>query len=74
MLRESARARLHPLDVQSGRMVLQAWIASQGLIAAIALLLAVQEGRSLTEMVSNWDVDHFAKLAEGATTPTPAAF
>jgi hypothetical protein len=43
VLRESARAQLYPLDVRSGRMVVQAWIASRGLIAAVALLLAVQQ-------------------------------
>ena len=52
-------------------MVLQAWIASRGLIAAITLLLAVQKSRSLTEMVSNWDVDHFTKLAEGGYYADP---
>ena len=65
--------QLHPLDVRSGRMVVQAWIASRGLIAAVALLLAVQQGRSLTDMVSNWDVQHFAHLAEVAISPTRAA-
>ena len=42
-----------------GRIVVQAWLASRGLIALVALLLAVLEGRRLTEMVSNWDVQHF---------------
>ena len=36
--------RLHPLDARSGRMVLQAWIASRGLIALVALLLAMTAG------------------------------
>src|SRR6187200_2917499 len=45
-----------------GRIVLQAWIASRGLIAGVALLLAVLEGRRLTEQVSNWDVQHFGRL------------
>ncbi len=71
MLRESARGQLYPLDVRSGRMVLQAWIASRGLIAAVALLLAVREGGSLTEMVSNWDVNHFTNLAEGGYYADP---
>jgi hypothetical protein len=46
-----------------GRIVVQAWLASRGLIVAVALLLAVVEGRSVAEMVSNWDVRHFENLA-----------
>ena len=71
MLRESARTQLYPLDVRSGRMVVQAWIASRGLIAAVALLLAVRHGGSLTQMVSNWDVNHFTNLAEGGYYADP---
>ncbi len=46
-----------------GRIVVQAWLASRGLILAVALVLAVVQHRSLSDMVSNWDVRHFAKLA-----------
>ena len=46
-----------------GRIVVQAWLASRGLILAVALVLAVVQHRSLSDMVSNWDVQHFAKLA-----------
>lgn len=71
MLRESATGKLHPLDVRSGRMVLQAWLISRGLIATVALVLAVREGDSLTDMVSNWDVQHFTRLAEGGYFAEP---
>ena len=47
------------------RTVVQAWLASRGLIAVVALLLAVFQGRTGTAMVSNWDVQHFARLAAG---------
>ena len=47
------------------RLVVQAWLASRALIALVALLLAVTTGRTVTDMVSNWDVQHFARLAEG---------
>ncbi|MGI3779664.1 MAG: hypothetical protein ACRYG2_02715, partial [Janthinobacterium lividum] len=47
------------------RLVVQAWLASRGLIALVALILAVTTHRSVTDMVSNWDVQHFARLAEG---------
>jgi hypothetical protein len=63
--------QLHPLDVRSGRMVVQAWIASRGLIAAVALLLAVRQGGGLTQMVSNWDVNHFTNLAQGGYLADP---
>src|SRR5918995_1270638 len=71
VLRESARGQLHPVDLRSGRMVVQAWIASRGLIAAVALLLAVRQGGSLTQMVSNWDVNHFTNLAQGGYFADP---
>lgn len=48
-----------------GRMVAQAWLGSRLLIFAVALVLAVTEGRRLTNMVSNWDVQHFGRLALG---------
>ena len=38
-------------------------MASRGMIVGVALVLAVVQGRSLTNMVSNWDVQHFSKLA-----------
>ena len=44
---------------------MQAWLLSRGLIALVALLLAVVQGRSLTGHVSNWDVQHFTELATG---------
>ena len=48
-----------------GRLVVQAWLASRALIALVALVLAVTTGRTVTDMVSNWDVQHFARLAAG---------
>ena len=50
---------------EGGRLVVQAWLASRGLIALVALVLAVTTHRSVTDMVSNWDVQHFARLAAG---------
>ncbi len=47
----------------SRRTVAQAWLASRGLIALVALLLAVYQGRSLADMVDQWDVEHFTNLA-----------
>lgn len=63
--------KLHRLDATSGRIVLQAWIASRGLIAAVALVLALVQGRSLTSMINNWDVQHFTRLALGGYLADP---
>jgi Mannosyltransferase (PIG-V) len=54
-----------------GRIVIQAWLASRGLILAVALLLAVVQYRMLSDMVSNWDVQHFARLAAGGYFAEP---
>jgi hypothetical protein len=56
---------LQQADARTGRMVVQAWLASRGLILAVALLLALVERRSFVELVGNWDVQHFTLLAEG---------
>jgi hypothetical protein len=55
----------------SGRIVVQAWLASRGMIFAVALVLAVVEHRTLSNLVSNWDVQHFAKLAAGGYLAEP---
>ncbi len=67
-------ARLAPPERVAGaggRTVVQAWLASRGLIALVALVLAVGEGRRVTAMVSNWDVQHFTLLAEGGYRAEP---
>jgi len=51
--------------------VVQAWLGSRLLIVLVALLLAVREGRTVTDMVSGWDVQHFTKLAEGGYFAEP---
>jgi hypothetical protein len=67
MLQDVARPAAAPAETTSspGRIVIQAWLASRGMIVAVALVLAVVQQRTLTGMVSNWDVQHFARLAEG---------
>jgi hypothetical protein len=44
--------------------VVQAWLASRGLIVVVALVLAIRHNWTLTAMVSNWDVQHFTRLAQ----------
>nr|WP_182559770.1 hypothetical protein [Microlunatus kandeliicorticis] len=53
------------------RTVAQAWLASRGLIALVALLLALQ-GYRLGDQVSNWDVQHFVALARGGYLADPS--
>jgi hypothetical protein len=55
----------------SARLVVQAWLLSRGLIALVALLLAVTQGRRLVDQVSNWDVQHFTRLALGGYLAEP---
>jgi hypothetical protein len=74
MLQDVARPVAAPAEsiVSSpGRIVIQAWLASRGMIVGVALVLAVVQGRSLTEMVSNWDVRHFSDLAAGGYLADP---
>jgi hypothetical protein len=73
MLQDVARPAAAPAETTSspGRIVIQAWLASRGLIVAVALLLAVVQHRTLTNMVSNWDVQHFARLAAGGYFSEP---
>ena len=67
----SAPADRRDRPIGSGRLVIQAWLASRALLFLVALLLAVHQGRSLTTMVSNWDVQHFTRLAAGGYLAEP---
>jgi hypothetical protein len=73
MLQHVAQPAAAPVATTSspGRIVIQAWLASRGLIVVIALLLALLQHRTLTDMVSNWDVQHFARLADGGYFAEP---
>ena len=48
-----------------GRTVVQAWLASRGLILLVALLISLREGRDFARVVAQWDVEHFTLLAHG---------
>jgi hypothetical protein len=66
MLQDAAQPVAAPKESiasSPGRIVIQAWLASRGMIVGVALVLAVVQDQSLTNMVSNWDVQHFSKLA-----------
>ena len=66
MLQDAARqvvAQKETVASSPGRIVVQAWLASRGMIIGVALVLALVQDQSLTTMVSNWDVQHFSKVA-----------
>ena len=74
MLQDVARpvaAAAERTSSSPARIVIQAWLASRGLIVAVALVLAVVQHRPLTNMVSNWDVLHFSKLSAGGYLADP---
>lgn len=45
------------------RLVVQAWLGSRLVIAAVAIWIAITEHRTLTEQLSGWDVQHFLDIA-----------
>nr|WP_231946463.1 mannosyltransferase family protein [Auraticoccus monumenti] len=51
-------------DADALRVMLQAWLGSRGLILLVGLLVALSTGRSVTDLVANWDVQHFIGVAE----------
>ncbi len=71
VLSSAVESAVDPRPDHGARVVVQAWLASRGLIALVALVLGIVEGRSLTDMVSNWDVQHFVRLAEGGYLAEP---
>ncbi len=58
-----------------GRLVVQTWLFTRLLLVGMALWVGVTTGRSATEMLANWDVQHyFAIAAEGYTGENDIAF
>ena len=53
------------------RWVVQAWLGSRGLLALTALVLAVVTGRSFSDLIANWDVQHFLNLARAGYLDDP---
>lgn len=69
--RGSAPGKRGSRGAGTSRALVQAWLLSRGLICLVALLLAVTEQRTVTSMVSNWDVQHFSQLAVGGYLSAP---
>ncbi len=58
-----------------GRLVVQTWLITRLLLVGVALWVGVTTGRSATEMLANWDVQHyFAIAANGYTGGNDIAF
>ena len=57
------------------RLVIQTWLVTRLMMALVAVWLMLTEGRELGVMVTNWDVAHFAAIAEhGYLEATNMAF
>lgn len=52
-------------------MVIQAWLASRGLLLLVALGLSLARGWPLSSMVQHWDVEHFGNLARNGYLGRP---
>ena len=52
-----------PDGIDDARHVVQAWVASRGFMLLIAALYALTQGRSMWDMVNNWDAALYRELA-----------
>ncbi|HQZ00014.1 MAG TPA: mannosyltransferase family protein [Propionicimonas sp.] len=67
----TAGARRHA----DARLVVQTWFVTRLLMALVGLWLMVSEGREFTDLVGNWDVQHFLAIAsKGYAAPDDIAF
>ena len=65
------RGRL-PADA---RLVVQAWLGTRLVLLITAIVVALDTGRGLVEVLANWDVQHFVFIAQyGYAKPTEVAF
>lgn len=53
------------------RNVVQAWVASRGLMLIVALILGITQGRSMLDMVNNWDAALYQQLARDGYLSDP---
>jgi len=57
------------------RLVVQTWVGSRLLLAAVAVWVMSHDGKSLTDVLANWDVQHFLSIArDGYTEANSIAF
>ncbi|MEA5117180.1 MAG: mannosyltransferase family protein [Propionicimonas sp.] len=59
----------------SVRLVIQTWLGTRLLLAVVAAWVMLTTGRTFTQVVGNWDAQHYLTIAaEGYTDPTKYAF
>lgn len=51
-----------------GRLVVQTWLFSRLLLVGVALWVSVTTGRSASDMLANWDVQHYFAIAQHGYT------
>lgn len=57
------------------RLVVQTWLGTRLLLAVVAVWVMLTEGRTLPEVLNNWDVQHFLSIAQvGYANPADIAF
>ncbi len=57
------------------RLVVQTFVGTRLLLAVVAVWVMVKDGKALTDVLGNWDVQHFLGIAaNGYTEPNSIAF
>ncbi len=57
------------------RLVVQAWLASRGLVLLALLIVMIRSGRRLSDALAGWDVQHFLAVGrDGYADPENMAF
>ncbi len=64
-----------PATDDGARLVVQVWLGTRLLMALVAVWVMLTDGRTLDEVLGNWDVAHFRVIAEvGYADPVDIAF
>ena len=57
------------------RLIVQAWLGTRLLLVGVAVWVMLRDGRSVTDVLGNWDVQHFLGIAaNGYAEPNSVAF
>ena len=72
----SAQSGAGSIDDHDGaRLVVQTWLGTRLAMALVAVWVMLSEGRSLDQVLGNWDVEHFRAIAAaGYADPVDIAF
>ncbi len=52
------------------KLIWGTWIITRGLMALVAAVAIFTQNKSLTDVLGNWDVQHFLTIAESGYTVT----